>query len=103
MFAPATLGILITLSSHSNIRPALPAHRLVLKLLQELAARVEMLEQKRTGLLKNGSTQLKFQASGLSNISALYTDRSSVIRTASGKGAGGKEDADLPNLCHPSW
>jgi hypothetical protein len=33
----------------------------------------------------------------------LSTDRSSVIRTALGEGAGGTEDADLPNLCHPSW
>jgi hypothetical protein len=38
----------------------------------------------------------KSQPSGLSNNSALCTDRSNVIRTASGKDAGGEEESNCP-------
>jgi hypothetical protein len=65
MSASETFGIFIKISPQSHIRAVLPADRLVLKLLRELAARVDMLEQKRTGLLKNRTTQWKISAQWL--------------------------------------
>ena len=43
-----------------------------------------------------GTLSAKSQPSGLSNNSALCTDRSNVIRTASGKDAGGEEESNCP-------
>jgi hypothetical protein len=65
MSASEAFGIFIKVSPQSNIRAVLAADRLVLKLLRELAARVDMLEQKRTGLLKNRITQWKISAQWL--------------------------------------